>query len=155
MFDSIGEKIKKYAEILFVIDVIISLIGAGYIGFGIVSGIMNGAVGFLVFLLLAAVFIVWSYLSVIFIYGFGDLVDNAERIRANVESARWSDRVEVNAESERKRSAPVMFNLGGKPIFKDHETARKNTESGWKCMRCGAQNENRSSKCSNCGMQRT
>lgn len=150
MFDSIGEKIKKYAEILFVLNVILSLIGAGYIGFGIVSGIMNGAVGFLVFLLLAAVFIVWSYLSVIFIYGFGDLVDNAERISVNIESARRK-----NTEPERKYNAPAAYNLGGKPIFKDRESVRKNTESGWTCMRCGAQNENRSSKCANCGMQRT
>ncbi len=151
MFDSIGEKIKKYAEILFVIEVIISLIGAGIIGFGNVSG----AVGLLVFLLLAVLFIAYSYMSIIFIYGFGDLVDNAERIRENIESARWNDRVEVNTEPERKRGAPIMYNLGGKPIFKDRETARKNTESGWKCMRCGAQNENGNSKCSNCGMQRT
>ena len=155
MFDSIGEIIKKYAEILFVLEVIISLIGAGYIGFGIVSDIVNGAVGFLVFLLLAVVFIAYSYLSVIFIYGFGDLVDNAERIRVNIESARWNERAEVNTESERKHGALIMYNLGGKPIFKDRETARKNTESGWKCVRCGAQNENGSSKCSNCGMQRT
>ncbi len=150
MFDSIGEKIKKYAEILFVLNVILSLIGAGYIGFGIVSGIMNGGVGFLVFLLLAAVFIVWSYLSVIFIYGFGDLVDNAERIRENIESERRN-----NTEPERKSGASAAYNLSGKPIFKDRETARKNTESGWKCMRCGAQNKNNSSTCTNCGMQRT
>ena len=151
MFYSIGEKIKKYAEILFVLEVIISLIGSGIIGFGNVGG----AVGLLVFLLLAIVFIAYSYLSVIFIYGFGDLVDNAERIRENIESARWSDSVEVNTESERKSGATAMFNLGGKPIFKDREAARKNTESGWKCMRCGAHNENSSSKCANCGMPRT
>ena len=153
MFENIGRKIKSFARIMFVIEVIGSLIGAGIAGAGFKN--VDGAAGVLVFILLAAVYIGLSYLSVIFTYGFGDLVDNAERIRENIESARWSDRVEVNAESERKRGAPVMFNLGGKPIFKDHETVRKNTESGWKCMRCGAQNENSSSKCANCGMQRT
>ena len=153
MFENIGRKIKSFARIMFVIEVIGSLIGAGIAGAGFKN--VDGAVGILVFILLAAVYIGLSYLSVIFTYGFGDLVDNAEIIRENIESARWNDSVEVNTVPERKYSTPVTYNLGGKPIFKDRESARKNTESGWKCMRCGAQNENGSSKCANCGMQRT
>ena len=154
MFENIGRKIKSFARIMFVIEVIGSLIGAGIAGAGFKN--VNGAAGVLVFILLAAVYIGLSYLSVIFTYGFGDLVDNAERIRENIESARFDDRVEVTTAPERKHSNPSIYTLGGKAIFKDRETANKNTAgSGWKCMRCGAQNENRSSKCANCGMQRT
>ena len=151
MFSNIGKKIKDFAQIMFVVEVIGSLISAGIIGFKNVGG----AVGFLVFLLLGVLFFGGAYLSVIFIYGFGDLVDNAERIRENIESVRWNDRVEANTEPERKYGAPAAYNLSGKPIFKDHESANQNTAGGWTCMRCGAQNKNNSSTCTNCGMQRT
>lgn len=72
MFEHIGKKIKSFALILFWISIILFFI------FGLL--VAEAADSFWAFLLVVAVGVVISYLSVIVLYAFGQLVDNSDII---------------------------------------------------------------------------
>lgn len=80
MFENIGGKIKAYSKIIFVIFAFLGII------FAIATwAAVKGFGGFLLFLLIGALSFIISYLSVMFTYAFGDLVENAQHIRKNTE----------------------------------------------------------------------
>ena len=82
MFENTGRKIKDFAYILFVIGVIASLItGIFFIRFSsfVVFGIIIGG-------------IISSYISSLFIYGFGKLVENSDKL---VEQGEKKDEEEI------------------------------------------------------------
>ena len=77
MFEHIGRKIKRFAKFLFWVGIVVS----------VMIGIMfaKAADSFLAFLLAVVVGFVVSYLSVIVLYMFGQLVDNSDIIAENSE----------------------------------------------------------------------
>lgn len=84
MYQNIGKTIKYLAKFLFFVDILLSIISA----IGVMSTVHTltnaGAVaGFSLALLYAAVAILVSFVKSVFIYGFGQLVDNSDAIRRN------------------------------------------------------------------------
>ena len=75
MFDNIGGKIKSWAERIFTIQVIVSIVG-GIIIFGLHVGLPALLLSLLVIVI--GVFSAW--LSFLFLYAFGQLVENSDII---------------------------------------------------------------------------
>ena len=82
MFKNIGGKIKIYA---LVISIISALIGIGFCSTSIsVSSSMffdDKETGIVIGVLAIIVFLILGYLSVIFIYGYGELIESTMQIR--------------------------------------------------------------------------
>jgi hypothetical protein len=70
MFNDIGKKIKTLAELICWIGILISLI------LGLIFVIENIFVGFIIFI----IGVLSSWVGSIFLYGFGELVDNSTKI---------------------------------------------------------------------------
>ena len=75
MFDHIGKKIKTLAIVIFVIGIIFSVFIGMFIGE--VYAEVNAALAFFLFLVVVAIGITVSWLSVLLFYGFGELVDQS------------------------------------------------------------------------------
>lgn len=95
MFKEIGKKIKGLAKILFVLGIIISVICGIASCTGIVGAatIASGAdvpepaaliIGIIAFLIVLLIGILISYLSVLFTYAFGELVDKVDEIEKKI-----------------------------------------------------------------------
>ena len=94
MFNSIGQKIKSLAKVFFWIGVIGSAVS------GIVMMTADDEV-MIVFGVLTIVFgIMFSWVGNFFIYGFGQLVENSDRMVQLLESGTVSTKRERKAESE-------------------------------------------------------
>lgn len=150
MFNNIGRKIKTLATVLF----ILGCIGSGLMALGviisyeeiegIIIGLVAGGVGFLV-----------SYLSVLFLYAFGDLVENTEenkRINQQIllqlqrgNAVGYGAPAAPAAPSYNPTyTAPVSYAPDAAPAAKP-----------WFCSRCGSQNSAESSICVSCGSSKT
>lgn len=142
MFDNIGGKIKGYAKIIFTIFIIAGIIGA------IVTWIaVGGFGGFFLFLLISAVSVVIAYLQVMFIYAFGDLVENAGRIRRNTEEIyninyeTYSHMYDRDTKQSTSNPTPINANI--------------HSSSDWRCSVCDTQNSAGDKFCKSCGNVRT
>ena len=87
MFDQIGTKIKKVAKIFYTIGKVSSIIAGvilffmafvdwDYTWFLLIAGPATAAIGWLV-----------SWLSVLCIYGFGELIEKADAIEKHLQNA--------------------------------------------------------------------
>ena len=95
MFNNIGQKIKSLAKVFFWIGVIGSAVS------GIVMMTADDE-AMIVFGVLTIVFgIMFSWVGNFFIYGFGQLVENSDRMVQLLESGTVSTKRERKAESER------------------------------------------------------
>ena len=135
MFQNIGGKLKGLARVLFILCVIAGLVGAivlwnikvysrysethPYIGAGI--GVLAG--GFLV-----------GWLSSAFIYAFGQLVQNSDKLVD--QNTQILNRLERPEATERPAAKPVIAGT-------------------WKCKSCGAENSKSANICLSCGEKRT
>lgn len=142
MFDNIGEKIKGYAKFIFAIYVIAGVIGA------IVTWVaVGGFGGFLLFLLVAAFSVIIGYLSVMFVYAFGDLVENTARIRKNTEEIynidyeTYSHIYDRDAKKNTANPTPISSNV--------------HYSSSWRCSVCDVQNNAEDKFCKGCGSVRS
>lgn len=141
MFDNIGEKIKELALSIFVIEIIATVIS------GIVM-IASGGDGLIIGgIVVIIVGIAASYLSVILIYAFGELVENSSVI-ANY----------IYEQNDANGRAPVV--TGGA----DHAPGVFLTEAVgtpghkiepefWRCPRCGKSNHKTTGTCG-CGQSK-
>lgn len=80
MFKNIGGKIKGYAIFVFIMDVLLG-IGCFIASIVISSDADKIGIGIGTGILLLAVCLIWGYLSVIFIYGYGELIESTMQIR--------------------------------------------------------------------------
>ena len=95
MFNNIGQKIKSLAKVFFWIGVIGSAVS------GVVMMTADDE-AMIVFGVLTIVFgIMFSWVGNFFIYGFGQLVENSDRMVQLLESGTVSTKRERKAESER------------------------------------------------------
>lgn len=81
LFENIGEKIKTLAKVIFSIGIAVFALT----GFIVFVGLV-GAIGFVVFLMgvgIIAVGIISSYISSMFLYGFGELISNSKKFVEN------------------------------------------------------------------------
>lgn len=148
MFDNIGEKIKGYAKFIFVVSFILGIIGA------IASWIaVGGFGGFMLFLLIGTLAFVLAYLSVMFVYAFGDLVGNAARIRKNTEELyninyeTYSNIYDMN----KTKSAPLTDQ---KPQAASNSNPDTKPLKGWICQKCDYRNPEGIKYCRGCGEKR-
>ncbi len=117
MFENIGEKIKRLAVVICCIE-FIAAIGAAIYCFSIstsnsvfiIIGMGSLIGGFLL-----------SWASSLFIYGFGQLIENSEEIKENTAHFKYQSSI------MRKK----LPQYGDKPALR----------SGWKCPSCGMIND--------------
>ena len=77
MFEDVGKKIKGLATVIFIINAIIfTIIGFIVMGFGIEDSLLWILIGFLI--IGVGLFISW--LSIILLYGYGELIDKTSDI---------------------------------------------------------------------------
>ena len=141
MFDNIGGKIQGYAKVVFAIEAIGSLVGAAAIGFGI-----GGFGGFMLFLVCAVIFIVTAYLSVMFLYGFGELIENVASIRKNTEEIYNINYETYSHIYDRDTKASTPSNAA--PV-------NKPASGSWRCSKCDTQNSANDRFCKSCGTVRS
>lgn len=82
-FEDIGKKIKGFAIILFVLQIIFGFIGAISTWFDFMD-LDEGGLGFLIALLIIFLTILVAYLSVMMLYAVGELVDTNMQLRDDV-----------------------------------------------------------------------
>ena len=138
MFENIGGKIKGYAKAVFVIEIFASLVGAIAIAVGI-----GGFGGFMAFLLSMVIFIIISYLSVMFLYAYGELVENSTKINRNTDELIRK----INILTEEKGARPTVAQNPA-PIN------RPILSGPWRCKNCDTQNEDSNRFCKGCGAPR-
>lgn len=85
MFQDIGQKIKNYAKVLMALGVIFSILFGVLLWsfFGNLEDVRFIFVGFLLGALVAALGILGTYLTVMVLYAFGELVDTNAEIARN------------------------------------------------------------------------
>ncbi|MBR1559287.1 MAG: hypothetical protein IJ646_03500 [Clostridia bacterium] len=90
MFENIGGKIRTLARLIFLIGVVLS--GIAMISIWITGGGSSGMGGFSVFLyglLAGALGCLCSWVSALFTYGFGKLIEDTEAVRHNTEDTQY------------------------------------------------------------------
>ncbi|MBQ9188639.1 MAG: hypothetical protein IJ138_04880 [Clostridia bacterium] len=139
MFTDIGAKVKGLAKTIFVILVIAVFVAA----VAIIIMTSGEGMGFLIALLVVVVGILISWLSVLLLYAFGELVDNSTRI------------VSIMEGDSSFTPSPVSFHgqpLNGKYLSASKSgVARAITQYNGKiqCPFCGTWNTE--DVCNNCG----
>ena len=98
MFSNVGDKIKIVAKIFFMLELIASVIGGIYVmtygGVYVLFGLLTAVAGVLV-----------AWASALFIFGFGQLISNTDRIKAQtktteVKQAEISKSVDIKSGSK-------------------------------------------------------
>lgn len=152
MFDNIGRKIKGYAKIVFAIGVIVGCILA-FVQLFALFELDEGFWGLCVFLFTIAISVLISFISAMFIYGFGELVENSERIRRNTEETYnityelYSHEYDKDKKSSSSHTTPI--NHGTIPA-----TRRGTSVDGWICGKCDMRNASSAMYCKSCGSNR-
>ncbi|MBQ8177844.1 MAG: hypothetical protein IJ033_01500 [Clostridia bacterium] len=91
MFDDIGNKIKKLAKVMYIIEVLCCVI-IGIVIF-ILSATENNGLTILYGLLILILGPIFAWLATFVLYAFGDLVDNVAAIRNKVAPAGFGEQL--------------------------------------------------------------
>ena len=144
MFNNIGGKIKGYAKTIFALQVIVAIIAA--IAFWVNIG---GFGGFMAFLFGGALMIVFAYLSVMFIYAFGELVETTSNIYRKLNNNNTTTSYFYNTtENSGKASEPQSYRS-------QIPVNRTNSGQKWRCSVCDTENDPATSFCTQCGQARS
>lgn len=140
MFENSGEKIRGVAIVVMVLGALGSLIGAIVLwiannrynptialGFGVLVG---GVLG--------------SWLCALFTYGFGQLIEDTQRIREELAALR----------REVHKSAPDAASAVSAAPFRPQSAAAPSVGATWKCKNCGETNARTKQHCWSCGKYR-
>ena len=133
MFENIGGKLKAAALGVFILEII------GTVAASIFAAIKSGGFDFVMFLIVLVVGIVVSYLSVVMLYAFGELVENSAIIVRQVEKINVSA---TGTESNVKGSSPRLNML-----------RRSSNGEYWNCPNCGMSNHKTAGSCG-CGSRK-
>lgn len=173
-FDNAGEKIKKYAIGIFIVEAIMAIIG----GIGVVISICNASallvlVGLLAGIIVAAIGILVAYISALFLVAFGDLVQhtvdnhqtnkeilallqksNVPVVAAQSATAAQDTAVNTNTVQQAPRIIdPDAYSVGATPVAPVYKTTGVGTNQ-WVCAHCGTANSQNYSMCKKCGKYR-
>lgn len=140
MFENIGGKIKTLAVIVCVLGIVASFAGAVNLWMAnsrynptIVPGVVTLVAGCLI-----------SWVGSFFTYGFGQLIENSDRMVERLERLEACSR-DPEAKAAPAPSAPVSY----APVNR-----RKAAEAEWKCGKCGTVNKETAIFCRDCGEYR-
>lgn len=169
MFSNIGEKVKGYSKIIFIIQVIIGVI-IGFIQWMGLIDSRKGGLGFLLFLLIVILTFVLAFISSMFIYAFGQLVENSDSINYNTrELFNIVSRMNYNMSPSNKNNttgtpvnnAPINHTYTPRAASTAHnsapnlsEIANNTNSSGWFCPKCAERNPYTTNVCKICGASR-
>lgn len=160
MFKNIGRKIKSYAKVVFAIGVILSVISSlvGAFAVGALLADASGEVflgilaGFFLFVVSAFISCLFAYLSVMFIYGYGDLIDNTEYIKKYTEDMYYRNSINRPATPVAPTPAPAPSPAPApQPAPRPTSQPVSKPAGPWRCTKCGGQNEPGDAFCRNCG----
>lgn len=143
MFKDVGKKLKSWAE-LFVILVT-------FLGFVVGCVIVEGEDDFravLIPIITAVIAFVFSYLSAILLYAFGELVDCVKELNEKIEPKKaLTDQSTAQATPAQTQSA---YNSHPNQVPAPKPPMPKKID-GWLCMRCGTKNKLDAKYCYKCG----
>ena len=123
MFDNIGSKIKTVASTLTVIGIVLSIIS------GLIV-LLDGEISGLFMMIFGSLL---SWLGSFLLYGFGQLVENSDKILRCLEGHP----------SEGQPQSPPCQTVYAVPV---------STAPDWQCASCGQLNRGHVAYCQNCGV---
>ena len=167
MFNNIGEKIKKLAEILCYIGILFSAIGGLVVMF--VGGSSRSRAPFLIGLLIIFIGSLFSWIGSFFTYGFGELIVKATEIEKNMQSISECPKINSKQKDEQvetikneDQQPQVTSNINntiipsgqfGKFDYKKVEKHQTPSDNKWICPECARENDNAVKTCK-CGYKR-
>ena len=179
LFSNIGEKIKSFVMAFFVIQVVLYGISGLVMLIGFAK--TNGFLAFLMFIATLAVGFLVAYISSLFLYGFGELVSNSQKLVDNSYTPQQPNGAFNNSvnnsqnpfnNSYTPQQPNGTFNnsvnnyvpSNNSPIFKDTVQNQPVTSSApvtktepaaneWKCPQCGLIHQNYVGTCG-CGCKK-
>ena len=119
MFENVGEKIQKAASFLFVFEIIASLIGGFFL-------IANELFILGLITIIAGSFVSW--LSFLFVYGYGQLIENSDRIAT--QAGRINKNLKSSLGLEKKKESNLYIEEWNIP--KNQKSSHR-----WQCSNCG------------------
>ena len=149
MFENSGEKIKKLAKVLFVLNVIVFVILAFVFGWERGRyGTWFNPVWFFTFIIGGPLV---SYIECLIMYAFGELVDSTENVNRNLKPI--VNKINSNTENlTSDKPAPIINRLNtntSKAAFDKSESKEK--KSFIICPSCGEENSGGQMFCFKCG----
>ncbi len=149
MFNNIGGKIKVLAQVECWLGIIGSGIYAIYLwvnGGGSAGSIIRG----LIFLAGGALL---SWIGSFFMYGFGELIDQATEINGKLKSGTVSGNtpVAVVTQTDKTGTQTTATIKTAANLTREEEILSK---GGWKCSGCGTLNYHYSASCTKCHAKR-
>lgn len=168
MFNNIGEKIKKLAEILCYIGILLSAIVGLVVMF--VGGSSRSRVPLLIGLLIILIGALISWVGSFFTYGFGELIVKATEIEKNmhfisecpkINSKQKGKQVETIKNEDQQPQVTSNVNNTIIPCGQfgkfDYEKLEKHqipSNNKWFCPECARENDNAVKTC-RCGYNKT
>ena len=166
MFDNIGKKIKKLAEILCYIGIAISIIIGLVVMF--ISGSSRSTAPFFVGLLIMIIGSLFSWIGSFFTFGFGELIDKVTEIERNTRVDLHESKKDMNLKKENPeikttnqraiksantKSTVAQFLDYGKVDYEKMGKDQSSANNKWFCTECARENDNSVKTCK-CGHQR-
>lgn len=155
MFDNIGGKIKVYAKVVFAIGAIVGSIVSIVMFFVMLDE--AAFLGFLWLILGIPLSILTAFLSTMFIYGFGELIENSERTRRNTEEIYnavyniYTGKYDTGA--KRASAVKTPINHGTIPATSHCPSSvpvHMSDDGTWECEKCGMRNPSSVKYCKGC-----
>lgn len=155
MFNNIGEKIKVYAKVVFAIGAIIGSIVSIVMFFVMLED--AAFLGFLFLILGIPLSILSAFLSTMFIYGFGELIESSETTRRNTEEIYnviyniYTGKYDTSANKAPAVKTPI--NHGTIPATRHSASSvpvHMSDDGTWECEKCGIRNPSSAKYCKGC-----
>lgn len=165
MFTNPGGKIKSYAKVIFWIGVVLSVIvgvitiGTSFVtaayGYGNSAGTIFG--GIIEGIIICAIGILISWISVLTLYGFGVMVENSDelvRLNGGIPSGnKKAAKIEVPKHMQERYQAPVP--QPAQPVISEQPAEEvkpaEPVSSTKTCPNCGETVSEEAHFCKNCG----
>lgn len=151
LYENIGEKIKALGKIVFGLGIAIFSLSGLIVFIGLV-----GSMGFVAFLMgvgIIAVGIITAYISSMFLYGFGELISNSQKMVDNGFSSKPDNSNKEIKNTPVVSETPIFSNntVTVQPELKDIQKDEEKIDSKpWKCPNCGTANSRLVKKCVSC-----
>ena len=142
IFSNPGRRIKGWAQALFVIGIVAAVIS-------FIAMVATDDDLFLTALLTAGISVLAAFISSLFLYAFGELVESTQENRDINRQIMQTLQGSVPQVPQAPRYTPVQ-NVPTAP-----QSADSHLSDSWYCRACGTSNSNSYSMCKRCGTYRS